>query len=186
MYQRGGYWRKHLLPRAQEKQKGAESTETYNPESTASSSQHSDSEKGFLCSRCWKKQLQMDQLHLQDELLLPGRSSTVGEMLREQEADRKEQIPLHPGPLVPPIDRAYIVASGKTETWFVEYQPQQNKNIKHGRVGFQMRGNNLCGKGGIHKKRNLLKCGTGELENEIKQAKVRNMGQISHLLKIKL
>ena len=91
-----------------------------------------------------------------------------------------------PGPLAPPIDRAYIVAAGKTEAWLAEFQPQQNKEIEYRRVGFQVRGNNLSGIGRIHKKRNLLKCGTCELENEIKEAKVSNTGQISCLLKIKL
>lgn len=51
-------------------------------------------------------------------------------------------------------------------------------------MGLEVKGNNLrSGTERINIKRNLLKCDTCELENEIKEAKISNMGQISHLLK---
>lgn len=121
------------------------------------------------------------------ELLLSGRRHCWGNAHRKgKQTGKSKCLPPCPGLLVPPVDRACLVAAGKTEASFVESQPQQNKDIECRKVGFQIKGNNFSDIGGIYNNKNLLKCGTCELENEIKQTKVRNMGQISCLFKIKL
>ena len=115
------------------------------------------------------------------ELLLSGRRDTAGEMLIGRGSRQKEQMPSSSTrPSSAPYWQSLPCSSWQNRSL------SKTKALEYRKVGFQIKGNNFSDIGGIHNNKNLLKCGTCELENEIKQTKVSNMGQISCLFKIKL
>lgn len=113
-----------------------------------------------------------------------GKETCWGGAHRNRKQTRSKSL-LFPTPLMPPIGRVWY-----RSIWlniYLSQRPSPSNTEYIERWGLEVRGNNLRnGTGRINIKRNLLKCNTCGFENEIKEAKISNMGQISHLLKKKL